>query len=516
MEKKFYITTAIDYVNGEPHIGHALEKIQADVLARYHRLLGEDVFFLTGTDENAQKNVLAAEKAGIPVQEFVEKNVQSFKNLVKVLNISNDEFIQTSDKKKHWPGVIKLWQECQKAGDIYKKEYTGLYCVGCEAFVTEKELDNSVCPEHLKAPEKVSEENYFFRLSKYQDQLIDLIESDRLKIIPEKRKNEILNFLRSGLEDLSISRCRERMRNWGIPVPGDESQVVYVWFDALGNYITSLGYGREDDSLFKKYWPADIHVIGKGISRFHAIYWPAFLLSAGVILPKTIFIHDYINIRDQKISKTLGNTVNPIDLVDKYGADPIRYFFLREISPFQDGDFTIEKLEQRYNSDLAKGLGNLVSRVLTMAEKYCNGKVPEIDQDPEKHPLMVPELKTWKDLDANMKSYQFNEALASIWQFITEADKYIEETKPWELSKQGKEKELNWVIYGLLDALHQIAWLIYPFIPSTATKIAEALNIEKLLTNNPLYKDSWTNLESGGIIRRPKSLFPTITGEKEN
>lgn len=513
--KKFYITTAIDYVNARPHIGHALEKVQTDALARYHRLLGEDVFFLTGADENAQKNVLAAEEAGVPVKEFIDQNVACYKKMLELLNISNNDYIRTTGQQKHWPGAQKLWQECEKSGDIYKKKYKGFYCVGCEAFLTEKDLKDGLCPEHLKAPEKVSEENYFFRLSKYQDKLKKIIEKNELKIVPDKRKNEILSFVKSGLEDLSISRPKERMKGWGVPVPSDDSQIIYVWMDALANYVTALGYGTKDDKLFQKYWPADVHVIGKGINRFHSVYWPAFLLSAGIELPKTIFVHGYLTIDGQKISKTLGNIIDPIELVKKYGADPVKYFLLREFSSFDDGDFTYERFEQRYDSDLAKGLGNLVARVLTMVEKYCDSKVPKIDKDPDSHPLRVDEKiynwkKAWQDMDKYLASFQFNEALSSIWKFITEADKYIEQNKPWNLAKTGKTEELNWVLYGLLDAIHQLSWQIYPFMPETALKVAQTLKIEKLLSSNPLNKDSWTNIQSGIEIEKIESLFPKL------
>jgi len=509
MNKKFYITTAIPYANSPLHVGHVLEYVEADVIARYHKFLGEDVYHLAGADENAQKNVLAAEKAGVPIQEFIDQNVDLQKKALKLLNISNDQYIKTSDKKIHFPGVQKLWQECEKSGDIYKKKYVGYYCVGCESFVTDKDLKDGVCPEHLTEPEKIEEENYFFKLSNYQKKIIELIEKDNLKIIPDSRKNETLSFLKSGLDDLSISRPIERTKGWGVPVPGDNNQTIYVWMDALINYITALGYGR-NDKLFKEYWPADIHVIGKGISRFHTIFFPAFLLSAGIKLPKSIFIHEYLTVNGQKISKTLGNVIDPIELVEKYGTDPIRYFLLREFSPFSDGDFTIERLEQRYNSDLANGLGNLVNRVLTMVEKYCDGKVPEIDQDPEKHPLVKFELKTWKDIDKCFETLKFHEGLSSIWQFISEADKYIEDNKPWELAKQGKTKELDWVLYGLLDALHQIAWQLYVFIPETSLKIAQALQIQGLLKEDPNKEDGWINIKSGTKIQKIESLFPRI------
>jgi len=515
MTKKFYITTAIDYANSPLHVGHALEKVQADVLARYHRLLGEDVFFLTGADENAQKNVLAAEEAGISARKFIDQNVAFHEEAIKLLNISNDDYIRTTDQDRHWPGVQKLWQECEKSGDIYKKNYTGLYCIGCEAFLTEKDLKDGLCPEHLKKPEKVSEENYFFRLSKYQKQLEELIETNKLKIIPETRKEETLSFIRAGLEDLSVSRPAERMKGWGIPVPNDEGQIIYVWMDALANYITALGYGTKNLELFKEYWPADVHIIGKGINRFHTVYWPAFLLSAGIELPKAIFVHGYLTINGQKISKSLGNVVEPIELTKKYGTDSVRYFLLREFSPFSDGDFTYERLEERYNSDLAKGLGNLVARVLTMVEKYCDNKVPKIDKDPETHPLRVDEnihnwKKTWEDIDKYLSAYQFNQALSSIWEFITEADKYIDKNKPWDLAREGKREKLSWVLYGLLDGLCQVAWQIYIFMPETALKIADSLRIRKLLEKNPKYKDSRANIKPGTEVKKGKPLFPRL------
>lgn len=466
MARKFYITTAIDYANSPLHVGHALEKVQADILARYHRSLGEDVFFLTGADENAQKNVLAAEKAGIPVREFIDQNVLLHKKAIKLLNISNDDYIRTTDKERHWPGAKKLWQECKKSDDIYKKSYTGLYCIGCEAFVPKKDLQNGLCPEHLKRPEKVSEENYFFRLSKYQKKLQEKIESDELKIVPEKRKNEVLSFVKSGLEDLSISRPAKRMKGWGIPVPGDESQTEYVWMDALSNYITTLGYGSKDQSRFIKYWPADIHVIGKGIVRFHAVYWIAFLLSAGLELPRTIFVHDYLTVNGQKISKSLGNIIDPIALVKKYGTDPVRYFLLREFSPFTDGDFTYERLEERYDSDLAKGLGNLVSRVLTMTETVFRGET-EYEVSIEFEDQFKDAAK---ELEKSMNEFKFNDALEAIWKLMGYCDRHIEKERPWE---KGKER----VLKNLLAALFHIALLLKPFLPETSEKISGRLGI---------------------------------------
>jgi len=506
MNKKFYITTAIPYVNAAPHIGHALEFVQTDVIARYHRLLGEDVYFLSGTDDNALKNVQAAEEKKIPVEKFVKQNSDKYYQLKDALNLSFDDFIRTTEKR-HLDGAQALWKACKKE-DIYKKKYKGLYCVGCEAFLTEKDLIDGKCPEHNKEPEVVEEENYFFRLSKYQDWLEKLIASDKLAIVPETRKNEVLTFIRQGLEDFSISRTKERAHDWGIPVPGDPNQIIYVWFDALANYITALDWQKKS-KLYQKYWPADVHVIGKGITRFHAIYWPAMLKSAGIQSPKSEFVHGYVTVEKKKISKTLGNIVDPFDLVKEYGTDPVRYYLLREIPAYGDGDFSIQRFKEVYNADLANGFGNLVARVTTLAEKFSGGKVPPITQDPEKHPLMPTELKTWKALDRTISEYKFNETLESIWKFISEADKYIDQTKPWELATKDK-KQFNWVVYGLLDAIHQLAWQIYPFMPQSAREVGKRLGITKILAKNPLYKNSWTNIKPGTQIKSGPPLFPRL------
>ena len=369
MLEKYFITTAIPYVNGYPHLGHALEFVQTDVLARYNRLRGREVFFLTGTDENALKNVQSAEKAGEDVKTFIDRHADVFRKLTEVLNLSNDDFIRTTEER-HILGAQKLWKACEERGDIYKKKYQGLYCVGCESFKTEKELIDGLCPEHKVEPEKVEEENYFFRLSGYEKEILRMIESDELKILPSSRKNELTSFIKEGLEDFSISRSRERVKNWGIPVPGDDSQILFVWFDALSNYINALGYGG-DESKFQEWWennPNKEHLIGKGITRFHAIYWPAVLISAKLKLPSQILVHGYLTIDGEKISKSLGNVIDPFKVVEKYGVDPVRYFLLREISSGEDGDFSEKKLEQRYQADLANGLGNLVQRVLTLIE----------------------------------------------------------------------------------------------------------------------------------------------------
>ena len=374
----WYVTTAIPYVNAKPHIGFALEIILTDALARYHRLKGDDVRFLTGADENSLKNVQAAEKEGISTQALVDRNAAQFQALREPLNLSFDDFIRTSNDPRHLAGVRKLWEACAANGDIYKRPYQGLYCVGCEQFYTPDELVDGLCPEHLTPPDVVEEENYFFRLSRYGDRLYELIDSDQLRIVPQTRKNEALSFIRQGLEDFSISRSRARAKGWGIPVPGDPEQVIYVWFDALDNYITALGYADEGP-LYQRYWAENqqrVHVIGKGILRFHTIYWPAMLLSAGVLPPSQVFVHGYVTIEGAKISKSLGNVIDPVEFAERYGTEGLRYYLLREIRATDDGDFSQERFIRTHNGDLADQLGNLLNRVVNMVTRYYDGVVP--------------------------------------------------------------------------------------------------------------------------------------------
>jgi len=466
---KFYITTAIPYVNAKPHIGHVLEFVQTDVVARYHRQKGQEVLLLSGSDENALKNVQAAEQAGVPVQQFIDENADFFKKLADALGVHFDVFQKGSDKKHH-ESSKRLWELCSKAGDIYKKAYEGLYCVGCEAFYTPEELnENQECLEHPgKKLEKISEENYFFRLSKYQPELIRLLEKDELKIIPTSRRNEVLAFLKQPLQDISISRSSERAKNWGVPVPGDDSQRMYVWFDALNIYQSGIGFGI-DKERYKKWWPADVHVIGKGITRFHAVYWPAFLLSAKLPLLKSIFVHGYITMEGQKMSKSLGNVIDPFELVEKYGTDAVRYFFLREIPPTEDGDFSYEKFEARYNADLASGLGNLVARVITLATRISNFQFPISNEfsNPQFSKLLQ-EIR--QKVDDALGKFEFTIALEDIWRVIQFCDKYIEINKPWEQPETKKE-----VIEDLLLAVSRIAGFLQPFLPETSEKIAQQL-----------------------------------------
>lgn len=459
--KRLYITTAIPYVNAAPHVGHALELVQSDALARFHRLLGDDVFWSWGADENSLKNVQAAEKEGVEVQRLVDKYAKTFVDLREPLNLTFDVYNRTSGRD-HFRGAQEIWKACE--ADIYKKKYHGLYCVGCEQFYAPSELVDGKCPEHLTVPEKVEEENYFFRLSNYQDFLEKLISSDKLKINPPSRKNEVLSFIKSGLEDFSISRSKERARGWGVPVPGDESQVMYVWFDALVTYLTALGFGSSGDS-YKKFWVENdrkIHMIGKGIIRFHAVYWIAMLKSAGIELPSEEFVHGYITVNGQKISKTLGNTIDPVELVEKYGSDVVRYYFLREIPAWGDGDFSETRLKELYNGELANGLGNLVARVARLASDV-NLKLP------------IKKSFTFKKTVADhIGNYRFDHAVVAIWDEISKLDRRINEEKPWELSGTELKKSITPIC---LD-VREIAFNLSPFMPKTSQKILDQFTDE--------------------------------------
>ena len=465
MKKKFYITTSIPYTNAPPHIGFALEAIQADVLARSQRSLGNDVFFLTGTDEHGLKTKKAAESAGMSLKDFLNQTAGKFQQLREVLNLSTDDFIRTTDQSRHIPAVIKLWKKLDEQGDLYKKKYKGLYCFGCEAFKTAKEIVGGKCLIHQSPVEEIEEENYFFKLSKYFPQVKDLIESGKVKIIPESKKNEILEMIENGLDDLSFSRSKEKYE--GIPVPGSDSQIIYVWADALPNYISAIGY-ENDEKKFKRYWPANVHCIGKDIIKFHAIYWPAMLLSLGIELPKSIFVHGFITVGGQKMSKSIGNIIDPFELVKKYGTDAVRYYLLREIIPTEDGDFTYEKLEQRYNSDLAGGVGNLLARTIALAKK------PNFREEKPTLKIKKASERSEKECKRYLGEFRFNESLKSIWDFIGFCDKYINEEKPWEGRKSASQ-----VVSDVLFALNEISDLLLPFLPETSEKIKKALEDRK-------------------------------------
>ncbi|MCJ7786887.1 methionine--tRNA ligase [Patescibacteria group bacterium] len=467
MKKSFFISTAIDYPSEKPHLGHCLEKVQADVLARYKRLQGFEVHFSTGTDNHGLKIQRAAQKVGKSPQEFVDEMSRCFKDLWKALNISNDDFIQTTEKK-HIKVVQEIIKEIHKKSDIYKGKYKGLYCVDCESFYLPKDLKDNKCPVHRKLVEMIEEETYFFRMGKYQKQLLEHIKENKSFIFPESKRNEILNRLKEPLQDLSISRATVK---WGIPFPMNKKFTIAVWPDALINYLTTVDY---PSSKFKKFWPAS-HIIGKDIIWHHAVIFPCLLFSARLKLPKTIFVHGFLTVNGQKMSKSLGNVIDPSELVKKYGTDAVRYFLLREIPPTEDGDFTYEKFEARYNSDLASGLGNLVARVLTMAEK-----VSSINYQPSK------EKEIEKVIDDARKKYKkaldefkFNEALIAIWNLISFSDKYIEKERPWE------EKENQKIVIGnLLFVISNIAEILRPILPETSEKILKQLATKK---SNPLF-----------------------------
>jgi methionyl-tRNA synthetase len=466
-EKKFYITTPIFYPNAKLHLGHAYTTTLTDILARYHRLQGERVYFLTGSDENTQKMVDAARKEGIEPLVFLDDIVAKFSALFKELNISYDQFIRTTDQRKHWSGAQTLWKKLVEAGDIYKKEYEGLYCVGHEAFITEKDLVDGKCPEHGTVPEFLKEENYFFKLSRYTQQIKEKITSDELEVVPTSRKNEILSLIDEGLQDVSFSRPHKA--DWpaglGVPVPGDDSQVMYVWCDALANYVTALGYGR-DDALYKEFWPADAHVMGKDILRFHAAIWPGMLLSAGLPLPKALLVHGFITSGGKKMSKTLGNVIDPQELLAEYGTDALRYFLARHISPFEDGDITHEQFKEVYNANLANGLGNLAARVMQLAETHLEkGVRPEPEELPEEY------------TDA-LESFEVNRAADVIWERIKLLDQQIADTQPFKIIKTNPEegKEL---ILALTQELYTIARLLNPFMPETSEKLKTAIITNK-------------------------------------
>ncbi|MGA2911054.1 MAG: methionine--tRNA ligase [Candidatus Levyibacteriota bacterium] len=482
---KFYITTAIPYVNGKPHIGHTLEYFQADVIRRYHQILGDETLLLSGADENALKNVQAAQKEGIPIKQFLDDNSKLWQNAYEKLGVHLDVFQRSSDQQKHWPGVQKFWNLCVKNGDIYKKSYAGLYCVGCEGFKLEKELINGLCPTHQKAPEKISEENYFFKLSNYQDKLTELIESGKLKITPSNKREEALSFIKQGLEDFSVSRSKQRAQGVGVPVPGDANQVMYVWFDALNIYMTGVGYGW-DEEKWQKWWPADLHVIGKDINRFHTVYWPAMLLSAGLPLPKEILIHGFVYTKGEKMSKSIGNVIDPFEFTKEYGVEALRYFLLSQIPIDADGDFTLERFKEVYNADLANGLGNLISRMAKLCETANFRQSPA-----ENNHHVINDFDKYKKL---LSEYRFNETLNLIWGKITKVDQYINEEKPWELLKTpagNLKRPINIILGHAVDEIEEIAELLEPFLPETSAKI----------------KAQFTKTE----IKSFASLFPRIT-----
>jgi len=469
-DTSFYITTAIPYVNAKPHLGHVLEWFQADAVARYQRLSGKEVAFVAGADENSLKNVQAAEKAGLTTQAWLDMYSKIFEDSYTYFDVSLTSFRRGSDEAKHWPGVQELWYRCVASGDIYKKTYTGLYCVGCESFYAPDELIDGKCPEHLTVPEKVEEENYFFRLSKYEKEIHELILSDKLKIISEHYKNEMLGFLQKGLEDFSVSRSAKRAKGVGVPVPEDANQIMYVWFDALSIYLTAIGWGY-DQAHFEKFWPADVHFIGKGINRFHSIYWIGMLLSAQLPPPKVICVHGYMTANGMKMSKSLGNVVDPFEITKKYGIEPIRYYLLKDIPTHSDGDFSEQRFRELYSADLANGIGNLCSRVSKLCEKISS--LTDVHSATEFAPGFI-------DL---MDDMDIDKAMQWVFQHITETDHYLSEKKPWIQSGSDFEETLNTAVEKIIF----IAFHLQPFLPKTAKTILDHFQKTRITAIEPLF-----------------------------
>ncbi|MBW3019465.1 methionine--tRNA ligase [Candidatus Woesearchaeota archaeon] len=458
---KYYITTAIDYPNALPHIGHAYEKVLADALARWNRLAGKDVFFLTGVDEHGQKIEKAAEASGKKPKAFVNEMVKHFIKMNDVLEVSYDRFIRTTEEE-HEKIALAIFDKVKSKGLIYKGEYEGLYCVGCEAFYTEKDLVDGKCPFHNKEPDKIKTESYFFKLSEFQDRLIKHIKDNPEFIQPETRRNEILSRLKEPLRDLSISRTNFK---WGISVPGDPKHVLYVWFDALLNYLSGIDY---PGAKFKKFWPADCQQIGKDIIWFHTVIWPAILMAAEIPLPKQIFVHGFLTVNGMKMSKSLGNVLDPVGLAKDYGADKVRYYLLREVNPKEDGDISIPKLIERTNADLADALGNLLQRTVVMTHKYFDGKIPECSADTD----LIAEMPKIEELSELMANCLVNRCAERIWEFIAACNRYINETEPWKVKDK---KKLGTIIYTLIESLRNIAILVSAFIPESAEQISKQI-----------------------------------------
>jgi methionyl-tRNA synthetase len=515
MPDKFYITTPIYYVNARPHLGHAYTTIVADVASRFHSMKKQETFFLTGTDEHGDKIVRAAKKEGLSPRVYVDKISRIYQHLWPELTIGNNAFIRTTDPA-HIAVVEQILKKIYEQGDIYFSEYEGLYCYGCERFYTERELVEGKCPDHETAPEIIKESNYFFRMSKYQDWLIGHIEANPDFIRPERYRNEVLSFLKEPLEDLCISRPKTRLQ-WGITLPFDDKYVTYVWFDALINYLSALGY--PDGPLYEKFWPSVHHVVAKDILKPHGIYWPIMLKSAGIPVYQHLNVHGYWNVDQSKMSKSIGNVVDPLNMAHEYGRDAFRYFLMREMSFGLDAGFSEEALIQRINSDLANDLGNLFSRVIAMAHKYFSGMVPTVDGGVEEElrlGLQVVAGKTVAEFEMAMDEFSFNKGMMIVWEFINVLNKYIDTTAPWVLAKKkSTHKQLEAVIYNLLEGLRIISGLIYPVMPETAVKMQQHLGMDSTL---PFYAIErlkvWRLTEAGTQLPKSIVLFPRIDNKK--
>ncbi len=504
---KFYVTTAIDYVNASPHIGHAYEKIAADILARFYRARGRDVFFLTGVDEHGSKVEKAALAAGLEPQQFCDQMAAKFQQAWKKLELSYDHFMRTTEER-HIMVVQDLFGRMKEKGDIYKGRYSGLYCEGCEDFLRARDLDDAGnCPNHRKPPRATEEENYFFRLSVYKDKLRQWLTQSDSPVLPEGRRKEVLNQLDDPeLGDFSVSRSRSSL-TWGIPVPDEPDQVIYVWIDALANYLTGVGYLTDNESL-SRYWPADLHLIGKDIVKFHAIYWPAMLMSAALPLPKRIFGHGFITVEGQKLSKSIGNVIDPNVLVDTYGADAVR-FFLFAATPFdQDGDFSRKDFITKVNACLANNLGNLLNRTLTLVERNCGGVVPQAEPD---HDLREEANEIHVVVDRLMQQFEFAKAIEAIFALVDQSNKYINDEKPWSLFKEGKVAEGGKVLYTVLEILRRLALHLYPFMPSLAANMWHQLGFDSSLDEVGCVADNFfTVIPAGQAVRNGGPIFKRI------
>jgi methionyl-tRNA synthetase len=508
MGRTFYVTTPIYYVNDRPHIGTAYTTVAADVLARYHRLRGEEVFFLTGTDEHGQHVARAAERNGVSPKEWADRMVVHFTDVWEALGISNDFFIRTTSPR-HAQVARDFIARLYEQGDIYKGVYEGWYCVPDESFWLPSQLADGRCPQCGREVEMLQEENYFFRLSAYADRLLEHLEKNPDFVLPEMRRNEVLSFVKQGLEDQSISR---KTLTWGIPLPFDESQVMYVWFDALLNYVSAIDYGI-DPERFSSIWPADWHLIGKEILRFHAVIWPAMLMAAGLPLPRHVFAHGWLTVEGEKMSKSKGNAISPHELIEEYGVDAYRYYFMREFSFGYDGNFSRETMTGRYNSELANDLGNLVSRVLAMAAKYREGTVPRpASEEGSDAALKEAAAGAFSEMDRQMERLAFNEALQAAWNFLRAANRYVDESAPWDLAKsEEKAGRLDTVLYNLLESLRLIALMILPCMPGSARRLWGWLGEPGVLEEQKLPEASaWGLLQPGTQVQRGAALFPRM------
>jgi methionyl-tRNA synthetase len=509
MEKeKFYITTAIPYMNAKLHLGQVYEFILADTMARFNKLMGKDVYFLTGSDEHGQKIYKSAQEKGLPPQKYVDNMVLDMKRILKLYSISNDAFVRTTGKS-HEKIVGGIITKLKDNGDLYKGTYEGWYCVPCETFLLDSQLIDGKCPQCNREVEKVKEENYFFKLSNYKDKLIKHIEDNPDFVIPETRRNEVLGLLKQGLKDISVSRTAV---TWGIPIPFDSKHYSYVWVDALINYISALGYGLDDDNLYRDYWPADQHHIGKDILKFHAVIWPALLMSMGIELPKHIVVHGWLLLGKEKLSKSKGITLDPDELSEEFGVDALRYFLTRELSFGQDGSFTNQAMIKRYNSDLSNDIGNLVSRSLVMISKYRDGVIPERSESNAKLQEKWEEVKnlTIKSIE----DFNYSKCLIKIWEFINLTNKFIEDSQPWAVAKSSKDsdvKKLDSILYDLAEAIRLSALILFPFMPETCQRIFNQIGINEKIGDMDISKDGqWGKFKGGVKIGKREILFPRI------